>query len=70
MLIKVYPQGIMTQHLAHLDVGARIAVSKPVPTLDVRILGEGVVVIAGGSAVTLALQVCAAALKVSNFVAE
>ena len=66
LLIKVYPNGVMTQHLASLKVGECIAVAKPISTLDIGFLAEGVVVIAGGSAVTLAMQVCEIVLNLEE----
>jgi len=66
LVVKVYPEGLMTQHLAGLRLGERI-VAQPLPTLpafeaDRLLSGETLAILAGGSAVTLALQVCAAAL--------
>ncbi|CAE7041163.1 CBR1 [Symbiodinium sp. CCMP2592] len=67
LVVKVYPEGLMTQHLAGLRLGERIVTQPPLPTLPAfeadRLLGgETLAILAGGSAVTLALQVCAAAL--------
>merc|ERR1719183_283985 len=64
-MVKVYATGRMTRYLASLQAGATIQASaRPEPTItDVSKLSKGVLMVAGGSAVTVALQICAAALR-------
>eukprot|EP00927_Polykrikos_kofoidii_P078760 TRINITY_DN75578_c0_g1_i1.p1 TRINITY_DN75578_c0_g1~~TRINITY_DN75578_c0_g1_i1.p1 ORF type:complete len:648 (-),score=112.43 TRINITY_DN75578_c0_g1_i1:155-2041(-) len=64
LMVKVYRQGRMSQHLGSLALGAKVLVSEPLVTnVTTAELLQGVVMIAGGSAVTVAMQVCAAALR-------
>jgi len=63
LMVKVYPQGKMTQHLASLRPSSSVLVSKPQCTLDPVEFPSGLVMVAGGSAVTVALQVCEAVCK-------
>eukprot|EP00929_Paragymnodinium_shiwhaense_P079924 TRINITY_DN41669_c0_g1_i1.p1 TRINITY_DN41669_c0_g1~~TRINITY_DN41669_c0_g1_i1.p1 ORF type:complete len:617 (-),score=162.70 TRINITY_DN41669_c0_g1_i1:189-1919(-) len=65
LMIKVYPNGRMSSHVAGMKVGDSIMVSSPKKSLDVSFVREGVVMVAGGSAVTVALQVCASAMRIS-----
>mmetsp|Transcript_63802 Transcript_63802/g.113218 ORF Transcript_63802/g.113218 Transcript_63802/m.113218 type:complete len:566 (+) Transcript_63802:233-1930(+) len=58
-MIKVYPDGKMTPYLESLRPGSTLLVSPPAPTLRVEDY-EDIVMIAGGSAVTVALQICRA----------
>jgi len=62
LFVKVYPNGRLTPYLAALSSGASLQVSAPVSTLDPAAF-TGVLVVAGGSAVTVALQVCEAVLQ-------
>lgn len=61
-MVKVYPDGKMTSYLAGLRPGSIVLVSKPCVTLAPEQY-RGVIMVAGGSAVTVALQVCQAVLK-------
>eukprot|EP00747_Dinoflagellata_sp_TGD_P073682 gnl/TRDRNA2_/TRDRNA2_158014_c0_seq1.p1 gnl/TRDRNA2_/TRDRNA2_158014_c0~~gnl/TRDRNA2_/TRDRNA2_158014_c0_seq1.p1 ORF type:complete len:707 (-),score=202.09 gnl/TRDRNA2_/TRDRNA2_158014_c0_seq1:139-2196(-) len=63
LMVKVYPKGKMTQILSKLKVGAELQVSSPIATKKTSEFANGVVMIAGGSAVTVALQVCEAVLR-------
>jgi len=58
LMFKVVPGGRLTEHLATLQPGSNLRVSQPHRTLDPTEYREGVVMVAGGSAVTVALQVC------------
>mmetsp|Transcript_42027 Transcript_42027/g.96508 ORF Transcript_42027/g.96508 Transcript_42027/m.96508 type:complete len:656 (+) Transcript_42027:78-2045(+) len=60
LMIKIYPDGKMTQHLATLRAPSTVLVSKPHSTLEVEDFPDGALMVAGGSAVTVALQVCEA----------
>jgi len=62
LMIKVYPKGKMTPYLAGLRPGSGVLVSAPVRTLDPAEY-PGLVMIAGGSAVTIAIQMCQAVLS-------
>eukprot|EP00440_Ansanella_granifera_P074507 gb/GFBE01080856.1/.p1 GENE.gb/GFBE01080856.1/~~gb/GFBE01080856.1/.p1 ORF type:complete len:604 (+),score=167.97 gb/GFBE01080856.1/:1-1812(+) len=64
LMVKVYPQGKMTQYLSKMKVGDNIIVTKPIKTEDPADYKEGLVMVAGGSAVTVALQVCEAVLAI------
>jgi len=57
LLVKVYEKGSMTPHLAQLGRGDVLQISAPVQTLDVSEYSRGVAVVAGGSAITVALQI-------------
>lgn len=61
-MIKVYPDGQMTQQLASLEAGSRLLVSPPTSTENLEGFRE-LVMIAGGSAVTVAIQICEDALR-------
>lgn len=65
IMLKVYPFGIMTQHIASLPVGEGIGVSGPVSTLDPGEFSGGLAMVAGGSAVTIALQLCETVLQIN-----
>lgn len=58
IMIKIYPNGLMTQHVASLVVGDTISVSGPITTVDPTEYEAGVTLVAGGSAVTIAYQLC------------
>lgn len=58
-MIKVYPDGKMTPWLQTMKPGTKLLISPPHPTLDPRDYGDTVMV-AGGTAVTIALQFCRA----------
>lgn len=60
-MIKVYPDGKMTPYLESLSPGSTLLISPPAPTLQVEDYRD-IVMIAGGSAVTVALQICQAFL--------
>ncbi|CAE7817835.1 RPL21E, partial [Symbiodinium necroappetens] len=62
LIIKVYPKGRMSAHLGRMKNGDSILVSRPVPTVDPEDYKEGGIMIAGGSAVVVALQVVNAIL--------
>jgi len=61
-MIKVYPDGKMTPHLSELGVGTNILVSPPAHTLKLDDIKD-MVMIAGGSAITVAIQICGSVLK-------
>ncbi|CAE8638107.1 unnamed protein product, partial [Polarella glacialis] len=63
LMVKVVPGGRMSQHVASLQQGATMLVSQPHITLSPSEYRGGVVMIAGGSAVTVALQVCESILR-------
>jgi len=62
LLIKSYPTGRMSKHLASMRPGSAVTASGPTRTLDTSQY-KSLLVIAGGSAVTVAVQICAAVLK-------
>lgn len=62
LMVKVYPHGKMTQHLASLGLGDTVLISPPRATFDLDHV-SALVMVAGGSAVTVALQICKAMLK-------
>jgi len=74
LLIKVYPDGIMTQHLAKLKVGASIQVSAPTETLSMRSAPmaktasppDHLILIAGGTGIMPMLQILQEALHDSS----
>mmetsp|Transcript_121807 Transcript_121807/g.389490 ORF Transcript_121807/g.389490 Transcript_121807/m.389490 type:complete len:620 (-) Transcript_121807:138-1997(-) len=61
LMVKVYQTGKMTSYLSSLRPGNNLLVSAPHPTLNPRDY-PGLVMIAGGSAVTVAIQMCKAVL--------
>lgn len=63
LMIKVYPDGKLTSHLKTLKAGDTLTVTTPHPTLEAADYAAGLVMVAAGSAVTVALQVCAAVLS-------
>lgn len=63
LMVKVYPEGQMSQYLNKLGLGDVVMVSRPEPTLDAGDLDDGVVMVAGGSAITVALQICLSVLR-------
>lgn len=62
LAIKVYPQGQLTPLLANLCPGGLLKVSPPAQTLEPSAY-TGVLVVAGGSAATVALQICESVLR-------
>merc|ERR1719157_249856 len=54
----------MTQHIASLPLGESIGVSGPSLTLGPGEFSGGLAMVAGGSAGTIALQVCAMVLQI------
>lgn len=62
LMIKVYPDGKMTKYLSTLKAGDTLTVTTPHSTLETADYASGLVMVAAGSAVTVALQVCAAVL--------
>eukprot|EP00927_Polykrikos_kofoidii_P059783 TRINITY_DN54919_c0_g1_i1.p1 TRINITY_DN54919_c0_g1~~TRINITY_DN54919_c0_g1_i1.p1 ORF type:complete len:676 (-),score=124.66 TRINITY_DN54919_c0_g1_i1:50-2017(-) len=62
-MIKVYPDGRMTSWLVTLKVGDTIQISEPCPTADPSMLSTGVFMVAGGSAVTVAIQLIKAVFE-------
>lgn len=62
LMVKVYPDGKMSSWLASLRPGCRLLVSPPQPTLDITGY-SGLLMISGGSSVTVALQICRAMLN-------
>lgn len=62
LLIKVYPHGRMSSYLGKMTSGDTILVSNPVATVDPAEYPEGGIMVAGGSAVVVALQVIKAML--------
>lgn len=62
LLIKVYPTGKMSSYLGKMKAGDSILVSRPVATVDPQEYPEGAIMVAGGSAVVVALQVATAML--------
>lgn len=62
LLIKVYPNGRMSSYLGKMSTGENILVSNPVATVDPADYPEGGIMVAGGSAVVVALQVITAML--------
>ena len=52
----------MSGHLGKMNTGEKILVSKPVATIDPADYPEGAIMVAGGSAVVVALQVVGAML--------
>jgi len=63
LMVKVYQDGLLTPFLAKLVSQDSLRVSAPIPTTDMANFAGGVVVVAGGSAVTVALQICASVLR-------
>eukprot|EP00927_Polykrikos_kofoidii_P052153 TRINITY_DN45938_c0_g1_i1.p1 TRINITY_DN45938_c0_g1~~TRINITY_DN45938_c0_g1_i1.p1 ORF type:complete len:649 (-),score=122.10 TRINITY_DN45938_c0_g1_i1:43-1989(-) len=61
-MIKIYPDGRMTSWLATLKLGNTIPISEPCPTADPSMLSGGLFMVAGGSAVTVAMQLMKAVL--------
>jgi len=61
-MIKIYPDGKMTQYLKTLVAGSTLLVSAPIMTENMDGC-PGLVMIAGGSAVTVAIQVCEEVLR-------
>eukprot|EP00931_Biecheleriopsis_adriatica_P032230 TRINITY_DN1882_c1_g1_i1.p1 TRINITY_DN1882_c1_g1~~TRINITY_DN1882_c1_g1_i1.p1 ORF type:complete len:604 (-),score=173.46 TRINITY_DN1882_c1_g1_i1:112-1923(-) len=66
LMVKVYPKGKMTQYLSKMKVGDKIVVTKPIKTEEPSKYTEGLIMVAGGSAVTVALQVCEAVLATAK----
>jgi len=64
LIVKVYPTGLMSSYLGKMKPGETILVSTPVPTIDPADYPEGAIMVAGGSAVVVALQVITAMLPV------
>merc|ERR1719277_2238445 len=62
-MLKVYPKGKMTSYLASLRPASTVLVSAPHPTIEVEPFSQGMLMIAGGSAVTVGIQVCVAVLR-------
>lgn len=62
IMVKIYPDGQMTQYLASLAAGSKLLVSPPVVTENLEGYRD-LVMIAGGSAVTVAIQICEDALR-------
>jgi len=62
VMVKVYATGKLTPRLAELSTDGTVMVSRPLQTLNPADYPQGIVVIAGGSAVTVALQICRAVL--------
>ncbi|CAK0866689.1 unnamed protein product [Prorocentrum cordatum] len=56
LMLKVYPKGKMSRHLASLRPASTVLVSAPHPTIDVEPFSKGMLMIAGGSAVTVGIQ--------------
>lgn len=63
LMIKVYPDGKLTSYIKTLKAGDTLTVTTPHPTLEAADYAAGLVMVAAGSAVTVALQVCAAVLS-------
>ncbi|KAH8948376.1 hypothetical protein BDL97_11G091300 [Sphagnum fallax] len=64
LMIKVYPQGLMSQHIAHLKPGDTLAVKGPIPKLPYEPNKKKQIgMIAGGTGVTPMLQVLDAILS-------
>mmetsp|Transcript_49642 Transcript_49642/g.118186 ORF Transcript_49642/g.118186 Transcript_49642/m.118186 type:complete len:531 (+) Transcript_49642:104-1696(+) len=63
MMVKVYPKGVMSRHLAELKHGATLRVSPPVCTKHLPGCQHGLVCIVGGSAITVGLQTAKAAFE-------
>lgn len=61
-MIKIYKDGQMTQYLSTLTAGSNLLVSPPVATHSLEDCKD-LVMIAGGSAVTVAIQICEDALR-------
>jgi cytochrome-b5 reductase len=58
LLIKVYPEGRMSQHIAHLQPGDTLEVKGPIPKLPYkRNMKKEIGMIAGGTGITPMLQV-------------
>jgi ferredoxin-NADP reductase len=62
MMIKIYPDGLMTQYLSTLAVGSKMLMSPPIVTEKLEGYHD-LVMIAGGSAVTVAIQICQEQLR-------
>lgn len=63
LMVKVYPDGKLSPKLAELKPGELVFVPEPVATLDPAEYEKGLLMVAGGSAVTVGLQVTEAVLK-------
>lgn len=63
IMLKVYKDGKMTPHLSCQSVGSTVLVSAPIRTARVEDYSQGMVMIAGGSAVTVAIHLCEAVLQ-------
>lgn len=61
-MVKVYPDGQMSRYLAKLHAGNELLVSPPIVTDSVEGC-QDLAIVAGGSAVTVAMQICEAALR-------
>lgn len=64
-MIKIYPEGKMTKWLSTLKVGDLLPISSPLPTSKPQDYVDGIFMVAGGSAVTVAIQLCQAVLKLN-----
>ncbi|CAJ1420610.1 unnamed protein product [Effrenium voratum] len=64
LLIKVYPKGKMSSHLGRMKPGDSMLVSRPVATVEPEEYAQGAIMIAGGSAVVVALQVIQALMPI------
>jgi len=62
LMIKIYDGGKLTSHLKTLKAGDKVLVTKPHITLEPNEYPDGMVMVAGGSAVTIALQACQSVL--------
>lgn len=60
LMVKVYSTGLLTPQLANLKAGDMLQVSSPIETLEVSKFKDGLAIVTGGSAVTVALQLCTA----------
>ncbi|XP_041650363.1 cytochrome b5 reductase 4 isoform X2 [Cheilinus undulatus] len=65
LMIKVYPEGVLTQHLKHLNIGDHISVSSPEGTFSLRPLRDvtHLYLIAAGTGFTPMARLIRAALQ-------
>lgn len=63
-LIKLYPDGKMSKWLSKCSKGDTLTISAPHSTVDpINYLSSGLCMVAGGSAITVAIQLCKAVLR-------
>merc|ERR1719353_863009 len=64
IMVKIYQDGLMTQYLDKLQVGSSLFICAPYATHSLEGCKE-LVILAGGSSVTVAIQLCQEALRLN-----